>query len=216
MRLAQLCGPPHHDWPTSSSCEPPGQVSTRKARCRARGSGRSLYNRMLPYLPRTRRPAWSRAFRLPERGSSRHLEDRVIAQPRIGERLQVSIDHAVGVLPDLRQDRDRLPNRRSSRRTSDAAWRASWRRGLQDRRVWHRTFTRKHPDLPPTAHCSGEPLQPAEPTISRTRSMTTSRTTSSGSGRSRVNRMVPLDSSNPESWPLTSSTTRELNGKTLR
>lgn len=72
------------------------------------------------------------------------------------------------------------------------------------------------PDCRPQRAAPEKPPQPAEPTISSTRSMTTSRTTSSGSGRSTVNRMVPLDSSNPESRSLTSSTTRELNGKTLR
>ena len=83
-------------------------------------------------------------------------------------------------------------------------------------RVWPRNVHTEAPVCRPQRAAPEKPPQPAEPTISSTRSMTTSRTTSSGSGRSTVNRMVPLDSSNPESRSLTSSTTRELNGKTLR
>jgi hypothetical protein len=55
-----------------------------------------------------------------------------------------------------------------------------------------------------------------DPSISARRSATTSRTTSSGRGFSTVNRIVPFDKSKPGSRSRTSSTTRDLNGKTLR
>jgi hypothetical protein len=52
--------------------------------------------------------------------------------------------------------------------------------------------------------------------ISSIRSLTMSRTTSSGSGMATVNRIVPFDRSNAGSRSRTASTTRELNGKTLK
>ena len=58
--------------------------------------------------------------------------------------------------------------------------------------------------------------QSAAPGNSSNRSLTTTRTTASGRGTATVNRIVPFDSSNPGSRSRTASTTRELNGKTLR
>jgi hypothetical protein len=58
--------------------------------------------------------------------------------------------------------------------------------------------------------------QNSQRSISAMRNLTRSRITSSASGLSTLNRIVPFERSNPESWSRTSSTARGLNGKTLR